>query len=84
MMRRAIVSALVVVSLSFGGVAVAQQPGAPKDEAKELNFEDDVIEGSFLKPDSSLVEGEKRGGAGSLLKIRQDFVAEIVKSAEDI
>lgn len=68
------------------GTALAEDPplDKAKDEPKELNFEDDVIETSFLKPDSALIEGEQRKAGGSLLKIRQDFVAEIVKSAEDI
>lgn len=83
-MRRVLVAFLSVAFLAgVSTVALAQEP-APKDEPKELNFEDDVIETSFLKPDSALIEGEQRKAGGSLLKIRQDFVAEIVKSAEDI
>lgn len=83
-MRRVLVAFLSVAFFAgVSTVALAQEP-APKDEPKELNFEDDVIETSFLKPDSALIEGEQRKAGGSLLKIRQDFVAEIVKSAEDI
>lgn len=80
--RVAFLSALLMGS--FAATAIAEEPDKPKDEPKELNFEDDVIETSFLKPDSALIEGEQRKAGGSLLKIRQDFVAEIVKSAEDI
>ena len=85
-MRRALVSFVALMFLGTTAPAVlAQQPApAAKSEPKELNFEDDVIETSFLKPDSALIEGEQRKAGGSLLKIRQDFVAEIVKSAEDI
>ncbi|GMV40878.1 MAG: hypothetical protein AMXMBFR64_25940 [Myxococcales bacterium] len=85
-MRRVLVACLSasVMLLSAVTALAEDPPEAAKAEPKELNFEDDVIETSFLKPDSALIEGEQRKAGGSLLKIRQDFVAEIVKSAEDI
>ncbi|NUN12068.1 MAG: hypothetical protein HUU55_00375 [Myxococcales bacterium] len=79
---------LIVVSLMLlATTGLAQTKKDAKEassEPKELDFEGDVIETSFLKPDGSLIQGEKRTGGISLLRIRNDFVTEIVKSADDI
>lgn len=78
---------LVVAVLFMAADVIAQTKKDPKTagtEPKELDFEGDVIETSFLKPDGSLIQGEKRTGGISLLRIRNDFVTEIVKSADDI
>lgn len=77
-----IASALVLLTAS---VSLAQEsPDGAAQRSEELDFEGDVVETSFLKPDASLVEGETRKGGASLLKIRKDFVPEIVRSADDI
>ena len=60
----------------------ASNTNSPKEEI--LDFEGDTIETSVLKPDATLIGGEVRKAASSLLKIRKTFVPEIVKSAEDI
>ena len=69
----------------ISGNALAQEkPAPPNADERVLDFEGDVIESSFIKPDASLIEGELRKSTNSLLKERKDFVSEIVKSAEDI
>ena len=73
------------VLLTFSSIAVAQPK--PTDEAKDervLDFEGDVIETSFLKPDATLIEGELRKSTNSLLRERKDFIPEVVKSAENL
>ena len=87
-MRRSILStALAAVMLSFWGFSVTAQPapkaGAPQEE-QVLDFEGDVIETSFLKPDATLIEGELRKATNSLLKERKDFIPEVIKSAEKL
>lgn len=77
-----------LASAALPALASAQTPGeAPKvvdNTPKELDFEGDVVETNFLKPDGALIEGENRRGGSSLLKIRENFVPEIVRSAEDL
>lgn len=48
------------------------------------DFEDDNIEGALVKPDGALVGGELHGKTSSLIKIRQDFIPEMIKSVEDL
>lgn len=48
------------------------------------NFDDDLVEGALVKPDGALVGGELHGKTSSLIKIRRDFIPEMIKSVEDI
>lgn len=48
------------------------------------DFEDDQIDGALVKPDGALVGGELHGKTSSLIKIRQDFIPEMLKSVEDL
>ena len=83
-MKRIVLFWMAVLAMLCVASLASAQPQPPGDKTEELDFEGDVVETSFLKPDASLVEGETRKGAASLLKIRRDFIPEIVRSAEDI
>jgi hypothetical protein len=80
-----------------GGSAWAQDGPVPEatggeDEGQEVqykketvyDFEDDLVEGNLIKPDGALVGGELHGKRSSLIKIRADFVPEMLKSVEDL
>ncbi len=69
-----------------GGETGAVQPSGQEGpvRTKELDFEGEQVEGSFVKPLATLVEGQQQGRERSLVKIRQNFVPEIVRSADDI
>ena len=81
---RVMLTLAAMIGLLFSPIGAAAQnpPGDSSDRV--LDFEGDVIETSFLKPDASLIEGELRKEGTSLLKVRKDFIPELVKSAEDI
>jgi hypothetical protein len=51
---------------------------------KEINFEGDVVEAQFLRPDQGVAEAVVRRKKSSLIQMRSDFVDEILKSAEDL
>ena len=68
-----------------GPAPAASGAGARKGDAvKELNFEGDVVEAQFLRPDQGVAEAVVRRKKSSLIQIRTDFVDEILKSAEDL
>ncbi len=75
-------AALTILAIS--APALAQAPAKGDDEPQVFNFEEDEISTDYLKPNTMLVEGLRRGRMSSLISIRLDFVDEIVKSAEDI
>ena len=75
-----------------GGVAVAQPAkggGGGKDgggggKVKVYDFSGDTIEGDLVKPEGTDVSVTDFGKHSSLIKIRKDFIPEIIKSAEDL
>ena len=48
------------------------------------DFDDDVVEGDLMRPDGEYVDSRKSAKHSSLIKIRQHFIPEMLKSAEDI
>ena len=85
--RRKCARALAAVSFllitGFGGGAIAQDVPAD-DEPQVFDFEEDEISTDYLKPNTMMVEGLRRGRMSSLISVRLHFVDEIVRSAEDI
>jgi hypothetical protein len=74
-----------------GGVAVAQPAkggGGGKGDAggkvKVYDFSGDTIEGDLVKPEGTDVSVTDFGKHSSLIKIRTNFIPEIIKSAEDL
>jgi hypothetical protein len=86
---RNLVACLVLVLI--GGVASAQPaPGKPADKAgapgktKVYDFSGDTIEGDLVKPEGSTVDARDFAKHTSLIRIRTNFIPEIIKSAEDL
>ena len=48
------------------------------------DFDDDVVEGDLVRPDGEFVDTRKGAKHSSLIKIRENFIPEMIKSAEDI
>ncbi|MGB0645759.1 MAG: hypothetical protein ACPGQS_01230 [Bradymonadia bacterium] len=86
---------VVLAVLMMSGVAYGQDvfatPGdaAPAGNVEyrkvtEYDFDADVVEGSFVRPEGEFFSGNGNQAYGSLIRIREDFVPEMLKSAEDI
>lgn len=76
-----LVAILVVVGFALPGSALAKDR---KKDLTEFSFEEDEVTVSFLKPEVGFVGLIQQEKAASLIKIRDDFVDEIVRSAEDL
>jgi hypothetical protein len=48
------------------------------------DFDDDVVEGGVPQGDGLLVEGKRPIKHSTLIKIRETFLPELLKSAEDL
>ena len=71
--------------LGLSGVAYAQKaPAAPAGKVKVYDFSGDTIEGDLIKPEGSTVDARDFAKHSSLIRIRKDFIPEIIKSAEDL
>jgi hypothetical protein len=82
-----VVLALVAVSMFASGDAAAQdkkgdKSGPPK--VKVYDFSGDTIEGDLIRPEGTTVDARDFAKHSSLIRIRKDFIPEIIKSAEDL
>ena len=95
-MKRALVaSVLAFAMIGLGaGSAFAQKKGggakaggggaAEANKVKNYDFSGDNIEGELIKPDGEMVNTRKFAEHTSLIRVRQDFIREIVKSADNL
>jgi hypothetical protein len=95
-MLRKVIAAFVVTGVLFGGgLALAQAPGAPGGAMGDganvtykkktvYDFDDDVVEGELQRPDGEYIDTRRKAKHSSLIKIRENFIPEMLKSAEDI
>jgi hypothetical protein len=64
-----------------GGAAKGGDSGG---KVKVYDFSGDTIEGDLIKPEGSTVDARDFAKHSSLIRIRKDFIPEIIKSAEDL
>jgi hypothetical protein len=73
-----------------GFLAYAQAPArgdAPQVTYRKktvYDFDDDVVEGELQRPDGEFIDTQRKAKHSSLIKIRENFIPEMLKSAEDI
>lgn len=85
----ALAAALALVA--GAGSALAQEKGKGGDKGgdkaakvKVYDFSGDTIEGDLIRPDGTTFDARDFAKHSSLIRIRKDFIPEIIKSAEDI
>lgn len=69
-----------------GEATGAANAGGDVEYKKETtyDFEGDDVEGALVKPNESNISGEQHGKTSSLIKIRGDFIPEMLESVEEI
>ena len=82
---------VVGLMTASAGHAFAQDDTVVDPETGEVfskktvyDFDDDVVEGTLVKPEGDYLQSRQRGTQSSLIKIRDNFVPEMLKSAEDL
>lgn len=82
----ALALALVVVSGSRPARADDKKAagGDKGSKVKVYDFSGDTIEGDLIRPEGSTVDARDFAKHSSLIRIRKDFISEIIKSAEDL
>ncbi len=48
------------------------------------DFEDDLVTGDLVRPDGELLSVRRRGARSSLIRIREHFIPEMLKSVENL
>jgi hypothetical protein len=64
--------------------AAGNAGNAGNAKVKVYDFSGDTIEGDLIKPEGTTVDARDFAKHSSLIRIRKDFIAEILKSAEDL
>ncbi len=83
MKRAASIAAIVALALGFAA-STAEAQGKDKQKVKSYDFTGDDIDGDLVKPDGVQVDTRVFASHTSLIRIRKDFIKEILKSAEDL
>ena len=58
--------------------------GSSTAKVKVYDFSGDTIEGDLIRPEGTTVDARDFAKHSSLIRIRKDFIPEIIKSAEDL
>ena len=85
-MRKLIIATSILAGLTTAALADDKGAKAPagNGKVKVYDFSADSIEGDLVKPDGVGVEARDFAKHSSLIRIRKDFIPEIIKSAEDL
>ena len=82
---------IAVAWLVLGASAMAQGAPAPAPPAgggggdsTSYDFEDDLVQGDLVRPDGENLMVRRRGARESLIKIREHFISELLKSVENL
>ena len=75
----------VLMLTGFVAAASAQDAeGGGGGAATTYDFEDDLVQGDLVRPDGENLMVRRRGARESLIKIREHFVPELLKSVENL
>lgn len=68
-----------------GGEEATTDVGGVQYKKKTVyDFDDDIVEGDLARPDQEFVGVRKQAKHSSLIKIREHFIPEMLKSADDV
>ena len=83
-------AAVLIVTVTSRAQALADDKkgggdkGGAAAKVKVYDFSGDEIEGDLVKPEGMTVDARNFATHSSLIRIRKDFIPEIIKSAEDL
>jgi hypothetical protein len=80
-MKRLLTLIVVGTLGSVAGPAAAQKGGG---DATSYDFEDDLVQGDLVRPDGENLMVRRRGARESLIRIREHFINELLKSVENL
>ena len=82
-MRQIALFLFITICITAPGLVSAQEPSS-KTKIKELNFEEDYIEGESLVPSEVRVGSIENSDLISLVQAREDFVSELIRAVESL
>lgn len=86
-MKKAVLAAIAALVMVAGSTAaLAQNAGGAAQPARtqEFSFTDELVSGQLVRPDGESTRLRRRGPGISLIRIREHFVPEMLKSVENL
>ena len=88
-MSKRFVAMVAFAAVSVAGTAAFAQAtgavqGAGATRTQEFNFTDELVSGQLVRPDGESTRVRRRGPGISLIRIREHFVPEMLKSVENL
>lgn len=89
-MKTIVAMAVLGAAMTLGGGAMAQTPpaagaqGTGAQRTQEFNFTDELVQGQLVRPDGETSRVRRRSAGISLIRIREHFVPEMLKSVENL
>lgn len=74
-------AAILFGALFVAAPAMAQEGG---EGTTTYDFEDDLVTGDLVRPDGEMLNVRRRGSRSSLIRIREHFIPEMLKSVENL
>jgi hypothetical protein len=72
------------LSLAVSGALFATSTASAQDDATTYDFDDDLVQGDLVRPDGELLNVRRRGRRASLIRVREHFIPEMLKSVENL
>lgn len=85
-MRKLSVFGLLIALLAgpVSAATVSAQDDAAGGDTTTYDFDDDLVTGDLVRPDGELLNVRRRGNRASLIRVREHFIPEMLKSVEDL
>ncbi len=82
-MKKLLVAMLLATGLAVPAAAQEEVPSGG-DNTTSYDFEDDLVQGDLVRPDGENLMVRRKGARESLIKIREHFIPELLKSVENL
>lgn len=79
-MKKLLLTVMAVIAVGAFALPVAAQD----DNTTSYDFEDDLVQGDLVRPDGENLMVRRRGARESLIRIREHFIPELLKSVENL
>ncbi|MEM9193228.1 MAG: hypothetical protein AAGF12_28900 [Myxococcota bacterium] len=86
-MRKLLATAALTMALAAAMAFAAPALSMAQDgdgNTTTYDFEDDLVTGDLVRPDGELLNVRRRGSRASLIRIREHFIPEMLKSVENL
>ena len=84
-LQQLLVAGALTGAMVFGfGLPSSVEAQDAGGDATTYDFEDDLVSGDLVRPDGEMLSVRRRGRRQSLIRIREHFIPEMLKSVEDL